>query len=270
MAYDPEYIAARRVLLDALAALGDHRGAVVLVGAQAIYLRVGDAAEAELPVAPYTIDGDLAIDPRKLGDEPKLAAALEAARFELTGKPGTWTLTDTDVQIDLLVPSALGGPGRRGARLGPHGNDVARKAIGLEAAVVDYSVLRVAALDPSDRRAFDIAVAGLAALLVAKLHKLAERKDDESRLSEKDALDVLRILRHEKAQELAATLGRLASDATAGEVTRQAREHLEQLFADRAALGSVLAARMIADLADEGEIALSCEILSRELLERWH
>jgi hypothetical protein len=39
---DPEYIAARRVLLDALEALGAHRKAVVLVGAQAIYLHVGE------------------------------------------------------------------------------------------------------------------------------------------------------------------------------------------------------------------------------------
>lgn len=39
--YDPEYVAARRVLLDALAALLAQRNAVVLVGAQAIYLRVG-------------------------------------------------------------------------------------------------------------------------------------------------------------------------------------------------------------------------------------
>lgn len=39
---DPAYIAARRVLLDALNALGPHRASVVLVGAQAIYLHVGD------------------------------------------------------------------------------------------------------------------------------------------------------------------------------------------------------------------------------------
>jgi hypothetical protein len=39
--HDPEYIAARRVLLDALEALGAQRKAIVLVGAQAIYLRVG-------------------------------------------------------------------------------------------------------------------------------------------------------------------------------------------------------------------------------------
>jgi hypothetical protein len=267
--FDPEYVAARRVLLDALAALGDHRKAVVLVGAQAIYLRVGDAPQAELAVAPYTTDGDLAIDPRRLQNEPKLAEALQAARFELTVKPGTWTLAETDVQIDLLVPSALGGPGRRGARLGPHGNDVARKATGLEAAVVDHSILRVGALDLADDRIFDLAVAGLGALLVAKLHKLAERRGDESRLSGKDALDTLRILRHAEAAELASTLAKLGNDSTAGEVTRRARDHLSELFADRTSLGPVLAARATAGLADEKAIALSCEVLARELLALW-
>src|SRR5210317_451679 len=114
---DPEYVAARRVLLNALEALGSHRKAIVLVGAQAIYLHVG---EGDLAVSPYTTDGDLAIDPRELDDEPGLATALRSAGFDLEVRPGTWSMSD--VQIDLLVPASMGGPGRRGARLGPHGN----------------------------------------------------------------------------------------------------------------------------------------------------
>lgn len=188
--HDPEYVAARRVLLDALEALGAHRKAVVLVGAQAIYLRVG---AGDLAVAPFTTDGDLALNPNLLDDEPILAEALRAAGFDLAVNPGTWSLTD--VQIDLLVPSSLGGPGRRSARLGPHGAEVARKAKGLEAAMVDHSILRLAALDASDRRELEVPVAGLAALLVAKLHKLAEREANPDRWAPKDGLDVLRILR---------------------------------------------------------------------------
>ena len=46
---EPEYVAARRVLLDAYEALGTHRKAVVLVGAQAIHLHVG---EGDLAVTP--------------------------------------------------------------------------------------------------------------------------------------------------------------------------------------------------------------------------
>jgi integrase len=55
------------VLLDALEALDELRNAVVLVGAQAIYLHTGDAKFA---IAPYTTDGDVAIDPSRLADLP--------------------------------------------------------------------------------------------------------------------------------------------------------------------------------------------------------
>jgi len=49
----PEYVAARRVLLDALDAIGAHRRSVVLVGAQAGYLHAGDTG---LSVAVMTTD----------------------------------------------------------------------------------------------------------------------------------------------------------------------------------------------------------------------
>ena len=41
--------------------------------------------------------------------------------------------------------------------------------------------VRVAALDLTDERAFDVNVAGVVALLVAKLHKVEERKNDTAR-----------------------------------------------------------------------------------------
>ena len=41
---DERYVIARRVLLDALEALGEHREATILVGAQAIYLHAGCTA----------------------------------------------------------------------------------------------------------------------------------------------------------------------------------------------------------------------------------
>lgn len=263
---DPEYVAAREVLLDALEALGTHRKAVVLVGAQAIYLRVG---EGDLAVAPFTTDGDLVIDPRELDDEPDLAKTLEAAGFELAVRPGTWTLKPTEVQIDFLVPASLGGPGRRGARLGVHGTEVARKATGLEAAVIDHSPICVAALDPGDGRAFDVSVAGVAAMLVAKLHKIADRIDEPNRLQAKDALDVLRLLRFGESAHLAATLSQLATDHIAGEVTCAARTFLSKLFADRSAVGSQMAVRSSAGLEDEVAIAVSCEVLAQRLLESW-
>jgi hypothetical protein len=118
-----EYVAARRVLLDVLEAIGVHRNAVVLVGAQAIYMHVGGG---DLAVAPFTTDGDLAIVPADLDEEPALVETLHSAGFQLAVNPGTWTRND--VQIDFLVPSQLGGAGRRAARLGVHGTEVARRS----------------------------------------------------------------------------------------------------------------------------------------------
>ena len=40
---DPLYVAARGVLLDALQALGEQREALILAGAQAIYIHTGAA-----------------------------------------------------------------------------------------------------------------------------------------------------------------------------------------------------------------------------------
>ena len=261
---DPEYVAARRVLLDALHALGAHRKAVVLVGAQAIYLHVG---EGDLAVSPYTTDGDLAIDPRELDDEPDLAGVLEAAGFELAVRPGGWTMGK--LGIDLMVPASLGGPGRRGARLGAHGNDVARKASGLEPAVIDHAPCRVAALDTGDSRAFDVNVAGVAALLVAKLYKIRERQSDPARWQHKDGLDVLRLLRFAETGYLATRLAELAAHPMAGEVTTRARGFLEDLFASRDAVGTQMAVRASAGLDDAIAIAASCEVLARRLLAAW-
>src|SRR5690606_6603183 len=160
---------------------------------------------------------------------------------KLTVRPGTWSMSE--VQIDFMVPASLGGPGRRGARLGVHGSDFARKATGLEAAVVDHSLVRVGALDTTDNRWFDVRVAGLAALVVAKLHKIAERKDNTTRLQDKDGLDVLRLLRFAETAHLGETLTKLAENPIAGDVTRQARTFLQEHFCDREGIGAQMAVR---------------------------
>lgn len=263
-ALDPEYVAARRVLLDALEGLQAHRQAIVLVGAQAIYLRVGTG---DLAIAPFTTDGDLALNPNILEDEPILAEALRDAGFSLAVVPGTWSRAD--VQIDLLVPSSLSGAGRRSARLGVHGTEVARKAIGLEAAIVDSGVMRLTALDKSDTREFDVAVAGLSGLLVAKLHKLAERQQTPDRWAPKDGLDVLRILQGADLRSVAATLSDLERHAVAGEVTRQSRALLRELFGTRKGHGVVMAVLATGGVEDEATIAASCEVLARQLLTMW-
>jgi hypothetical protein len=258
---DPEYVKARRILLDALSSLSVHSDALVLVGAQAIYLHVG---AGELAVAPYRTDGDLVIQPRELPDSPRLEEALADGGFTRTDQPGIWTRDD--VELDLLVPAAVGGPGRRGARLGVHGNRAARKARGLEGALIDKSPMEIGALD-DDARRFKISVAGPAALLVSKLHKIADRTDQADRLGDKDALDVLRLLQGIGTQELADSLQRLLAQEVSGEVTRQALDLLLRLFGAEDGTGVEMAVRATEGLEDPATIRSSCTVLAAELLE---
>jgi hypothetical protein len=183
-------IAARRTLLDALDALVDQRDALVLIGAQAVYLHTGAARVA---VAEATKDSDLAVDPRILHDIPLLDDAMTRAGFHrnlVPPQPGAW-LSAEGIPVPLMVPEALAGrSGRRGARIPPHSRHATRRTPGLEAAVVDHAPMVIASLDPTDVRRVEIKVGGPAALLVSKLHKLGERQDSPGRLIDKDAHDV--------------------------------------------------------------------------------
>ena len=79
-----EYIDARRVLLDALTALQAQLDAVVLVGAQAVYLRTA----GRLPTyQPFTTDADLVPSPDLLTARPPLGDVMIAAGFVLPGEP---------------------------------------------------------------------------------------------------------------------------------------------------------------------------------------
>ncbi len=269
---DPLYVLARRVLLDALEALADQRAAVVLVGAQAIYLHTGDA---DLAVVPYTTDGDVALDPSRLADDPRVAEALQEAGFVAdTEHVGTWVKSrplegrPVEVKIDLMVPEAVGGPGRRGARLGTHGNKAARKARGLEATLVDRTWQTIEALDDEDGRAFEVAVAGPAALLVAKLHKIAERVDRPGRSEDKDALDVLRLLRAVSAETLADGVDKLRSEEISADVTEEALTLFRDLFSEPSRPGSQMAARAAVPLESEDTIAASCAFLTQDILRQ--
>jgi hypothetical protein len=124
-------------------------------------------------------------------------------------------------------------------------------------------------LSMADPRAFDIRLAGPAALLVAKLHKLYERSQERTakRMKDKDALDVLRILRAVPSEILKETLTRLRHDDLAGIVTREALDYLRTLFGSRAGLGTQMAVRATERLEDPEMIAVSCEALATDLLQ---
>lgn len=261
---DPIYVEARRVLLDALVALAPHRSAFVVAGAQAVYLRAG---ESDLALAPYTTDGDLALDPTALTPDPTLEAVMRGAGFELSTEPGIWVAqaviagNPVAIPFDLIVPEGFAPPGgRRGARLGPHGNRAARRALGLEAALVDRDPMLIAALDPADQRAVMVDVAGVAALLVAKAHKLHDRvqRGRANRIDDKDAADVFRLMQVSSPETVGATLKELAGHAVAGPVTAAAIGYLDELFGRRGRAGIEMASRALQGSIPENRVVVIC------------
>ena len=266
-AADQGTISAREGLLDAVDALGPHGKAVILVGAQAIYVHTGESG-AGFAVSPFTYDADIALDPALLGSDPTIIDAMAGADFNLTDQPGLYR-RESGAQVDLLVPAAVGGPGRRGARLDVHGNRAAMKVHGLEGALVSHAPREIGSLVPESDRSCVVEVAGPAALLVAKVHKISERVDHPVRRATvgKDAFDIYRILLAVDAFELAAEVRVLQANTVSGDVTTEALAKFRELFGVRSGAGSELVVQHVIGLEDPDYIAASSEALSQDLLE---
>jgi hypothetical protein len=272
---DPEYVAARRVLIDALSALGGHRGAVIVAGAQAIYLRAG---EAVLPIADLTTDADLALDPALLSPAPDLEAMLKEGGFEHVKRngalePGSWQTRAAlrgkmvEIPLDLIVPAGAADGGRRSAELGPHGSRVARRTAGLEAALIDNELMQIAALDPSDGRSMQARVAGLPALLIAKSYKIFDRVESgrEDRTSNKDASDVIRIMQSVAPAQMTAALSGLRENATAGASTELGIAHFDELFGRRNGHGIAMAVQALARAMPAERVRAICLAYAGEI-----
>ncbi len=247
-----------------------------MVGAQAVYLHT---RLSDIGIAPYTTDGDFAVDPTQLPPEPELEASMREAGFQLLelqpgqSEPGSWVATavvdgrELVVLVDLIVPEGAAAPGgRRGARLGPHGNRAARKAVGLEAALVDHNPMSIGALDTSDTRLYEVKVAGAAALFVAKAHKIHDRLTSSrpERANDKDAADVYRLMQTTSPTDVALRLKELREDAVAGPVTEAAVSHLADLFRSRVGGGVLMAIRALQLAVAEAQvIALSTDYMDR-------
>lgn len=265
---DDVYVAARTALLDALEALADHRHALVLVGAQAIYLYTG---EADVAIATKTEDGDVAIDPTALDQPPKtkIDEVMSEAGFSQsldTGNPGEW-LNQDGVRVDLLVPASLTGSGsQRGARIPPHGKSAARRVIGLEPAMIDNEPREVVSFISEDKRSYTIKVARPTALLVAKLHKLGDRQETPRRLLRKDAHDIYRLMRAVNLQTFEVGFQLLRDDARIKDVTEQALVYLRDLFSEPAALGPRMAGETEAPVGDPEFVAAASHALAQDVL----
>jgi hypothetical protein len=133
-----EVTMARIGLLDALEALESHLDALVIIGAQAVYMHTG---ATEIALAEFTTDGDVAVDPDLLSSDPLVEKAMSAAGFAPDPRPsaiGSW-ISPRGVPVDLMVPDAVAGAGRRGVRVPPHDSKSMRRARGIEATLIDNS-----------------------------------------------------------------------------------------------------------------------------------
>lgn len=261
---DDQVVRARRALLDALVALGAQRESVILVGAQAIYMHTG---LAEIALAEFTTDGDLVIDSRTLTDDPLVEEAMEAGGFShdpVNSNPGVW-LSPDGVQIDLMVPAAIAGRGRRSVESPPHGQRSMRKSYGLEAALVSNTLMNVVAFDSSDTREFGAMVAGPAALLVAKLHKLHERIDERRAVENKDAHDIYRLLVAIETGALVVEIRMLEANPLSTKVTREALGFLSELFGSADAPGSVMAGAAEVGVGNPTLVSESIALLANDL-----
>lgn len=156
----------------------------------------------------------------------------------------------------------------RGARLGPHGKRAARRAKGLEGALIDRERHTIGALDPDDGRTVELWVAGPGALLVAKVHKIAERVGNQDRVRDKDALDVLRLLRAVETDDLASRLAILRSTELSAAVTNEAVGLLPELFGTSESAGVAMAVRAAGSGEDPATIGGSLMALIDDLLAR--
>ncbi|MBL9089484.1 MAG: hypothetical protein JNM10_20265, partial [Planctomycetia bacterium] len=262
-----ERIESRRLLLDALAALAPIAPAVVLGGGQAVDLQV---PASTLPVQLSTRDGDLTLDVRALTGPSPVGAMLAAAGLRITGGHGHWARAASrlrlflarrwPVRVDVMVPGgdwpvAVAGPD-------PRASGDASDMPPMVVTLLDDAPRVVGALDPADPRRPTVRVAGLASLLLTKLHKFETRRlRAEARgaraapIHDKDVLDVVRIVLA-APPTLATDLARLRDDPRGAAVARTSLSVLRTCFGALDALGgrqahAVLAAAGVPRLAED-------------------
>ncbi len=140
--------------------------------------------------------------------------------------------------------------------------------MGLEGALIDRERRTIAALDPDDERTVELWIAGPGALLVAKVHKIAERVGSQDRVRDKDALDVLRLLRSIETEQLSDRLSVLRRNDLSSAVTAEAVCLLPDLFGTAESAGVAMAVRAAGPGDDPATIPGSVIALVEDLCAR--
>lgn len=274
---EPEIIRSRRVLIDVLIGLEAHREALTVLGAHAVIEVTRDVPA--IPPADSTRDADLGVIPELLAESPHLADRMTELGYETARpeRPGVWSPISQHGRgvhardsIDLIAPMSLargrtaGGRAIRAARVGAHGRHAVSATRGTELSLLDRRVIRLRSFDSGP--GVDAYVAGPAALLCAKAHKLHDRMDPDElrrnadRLRPKDFADVYRLLLAGAPEDVAELFSQGIRDTRIGGAVAVGRDYLLGILDDQ-----VNVAAMVADVW--GDPSLESDIA--ETVGRW-
>jgi hypothetical protein len=214
-------IRSRRLLIDAINALAPFKDAITVIGAHAVHIW---AQKALGPIdMEATRDADVSINPLFVAETPKIIDSLRSISVDLALKdrPGVYGFTsETELPLearttfDILVPEAYAGAGRRAARI-PGQKNAASRALGLELTMWDRHLMKLKAVD-EPKAEVEAFVAGPAALLVSKAHKVHERLEQitrrPDRLRPKDSGDIALLMMVSDPAEVAKVMGEAAQE----------------------------------------------------------
>jgi len=254
----------RKLLIDTIRALADFGDAMTVVGAHAVHVWVQDVLG---PVdMQATRDADVAVNPVFVTPNPKLLDIMQRIGVTpaLPDRPGVYGYADESslplgerTTIDLIVPEAYAGSGRRAARIAGQ-QHAASRAVGLELAVWDRHRRTLTAIDDPTTKV-EAWVAGPAALLVAKAHKVHERLEQVAtrpdRLRPKDSGDVGLLMMVSNADDVAKVMITQSTEHPEIEpVVSQAARWLIEMYSDATSILRRHAADALADRFDSTQV----------------
>jgi hypothetical protein len=255
----------RRLLIDTIRALSDFSDGLTVVGAHAVHVWVQDAL-GPVPMQ-ATRDADVAVNPAFVTSDPKLLEVMGGIGVEpaFPDRPGVYGYAvDKELPflgratIDLIVPEAYAGPGRRAARIAGQ-KRAAGRATGLELAVWDRRRRTLAAID-GPAATVEAWVAGPAALLVAKSHKVHERLAQlatrPDRLRPKDSGDIALLMMVSQPNDVRDVMVSQSKEhPEIAAVVCDAARWLVDMYSDPAGVLRRQAADALADRFDYAQVA---------------
>lgn len=270
---DSAYGVARRTLIYAFKSLSSlPKDSLVLVGAHAVYLR---APEIVAGSSPFTYDGDIVVDPRRIARPRMIFDRLQSAGFALrTRHSGLYSLENGEHpgafggQLDVFVPEGFASSWYSSTR---DSADVAAAMSqeGLELALLDHSPMQLTGIESNKSDSIVVEVAGITSLLVAKGWKIGERfrqGPEPFEEVQKDIADIYRLLKVSEVAEVEHVVDLVGNDKPLIDVTRAGARYIHDLCG-RNGPGVVLLGKLIGG-GREAEITLaSLETLATEFFE---